>query len=359
MKKLILLSLIITMVSCKKKHDEEPQAMEESYRFNSKTVLGTCDKYFNNMILDDSKLYLVGDFEAVGGVVSKSIIIYDDVLQNFVPYNSNVSGAITSFLPGITDYIGGKFNLNSSSSGSCLASKPSSSSVFSEKATNLKLNGVSGKVEVIKKIGNEIYFGGIFKTLNGSNDFVPVLKLVGDSAYSFGGNDELPSDVSNILLTDIEKIGNTFYFSRRFTSYPVWENSNGGDWKEVAPNTFDFGSIGVSNLEVVNYVLYASTGMSVVSLVADHINSSSKWERVGATALPNLIDDIKYYNGVLYACGVNFLYALDPATNEWKSLVAPNVNIGTLIKMTFIKDKCYALEQDANYNYQLVRFDVN
>jgi hypothetical protein len=358
MKKLLPLLFIITMVSCKKKDKEGPPE-EVVFHFTSRTVVGTCDKYVTTMIQDSTKLYLVGDFTTIGGVASQSIISYDDGLQKFVSYNSNVSGGVSSFLPGKIDYIGGeKFGLNGSTPEFCLASKSSSSSVFEHKADNLMATPMGGGLSVIKKFDNEIYFAGGLKTLNGSMYFVPLLKLAGDSVYSFGSNKELPTQALDIWITDIEKNWNTLYFSRGYTDYPVWENNN-GVWKEVAPNTFNFSHNGVSNLEVINHILYASTGASIISLVTNTTSSSSKWEMVGSSTLPGLIYDIQYNNGVLYACGANFLYALDSETNEWKSAVNTSLNLGVIVKIAFINGKCYALERDENYKYQLVRFNVN
>jgi hypothetical protein len=167
MKKILLLSFIIGLISCKKKN-ESPQ-VDEVYHLTSKTVVGICDKYITTMIQDSTKLYLVGDFTGIGGVVSQSIICYNTELQKFQPYNSNVAGPVNSFLPGKTDYIGGaKFSLTGSPSEFWLASKISSSTIFEPKAMNLKPTGSFKGVSVIKKLDNEIYFAGSLNTLNGS-----------------------------------------------------------------------------------------------------------------------------------------------------------------------------------------------
>lgn len=282
-------------------------------------------------------------YNVTSGVLSKYPI---NLSSNYSDVYSIINGSNGK------DYLGGFMKEVSSNNNVFLGVKTATASFFSSNAVNL-----NNSIYSMKESAGKIYFTGVFSyTVPFTSYCSPVL------TYDMSNNSvsEFGTSMSNLSYNNkcLEIYNNKVYVGG---GYGYIGCSSGGSWSIPGGGFNGY----VEDLNVYDNKLYAAgnmTGYYSISGNLNYVNTFNEftqvWEKVGINNLPSICKDIEWYNGNLYACGMNYIYKLDASDNKWKPVTNTTISLPDVRKIKFVNGKLYFIESSQwSGTWKIARLD--
>lgn len=359
---IIITTLSILISACKKTEPTIPLKIvkEETYTppgynpnlFYTKTYIAQFDYTVNDIVVDKTdptKAFIIGPFNYHNNVYGKGIVKFTTTNNTISTYPNpfNSTADVMAFHQGSDGrhYVGGYIYDQYSATYRYFGSKLPNANTFTYSTQ------FYGEVSHISEVGSEIFLAGYFNQLN-STYCSPLLKVSNGIISEFG------TPLINNMNYGVKCAANynsTWFLSQESSYHGYLISSVGGNWTSNAGGGFN---AKVNDLLVDNNRFFCAGNMTYDAALTNRMNFVNElinnvWVKLGSNNLPNYVNDLEYYNNVLYACGYNFVYYLDASDNKWKTKFSSNVTCGNLTKIKFINGKLYAIESNQN----IIRLD--